>query len=116
MGDAFYQHGFMYVCLEYMDCGSLADVLQKVQRIPENILKRITYDILLGLHYLHKDRRLIHRDLKPANVCLHSSGTTKLTDFGISGELRNSLTQLRTVCGTFTYMSPERIRGESYSF
>jgi hypothetical protein len=42
------------IVLEYIDGGSLGDVLQKVKKIPENILSRITFQVLQGLVYLHK--------------------------------------------------------------
>jgi len=70
---------------------------------------------LVGLSHLH-DKGIIHRDLKPANVCVNSKGSAKLTDFGISREVQNSLHKCRTECGTFTYMSPERIQGFEYSY
>lgn len=51
--------------------------------------------VLRGLDYLH-ERRIIHRDIKPSNILVTISGQCKLCDFGVSGELVDS------VAGTFT--------------
>jgi mitogen-activated protein kinase kinase len=44
---------------------------------------------------------------------LNSKGEIKLGDFGVSGQLINSVAN--TFVGTSGYMSPERIQGEKYS-
>ena len=58
----------------------------------------------------------IHRDLKPANVLLNSTGDVKLTDFGISKELENTMALCKTQVGTRAYMSPERMEAVKYSY
>lgn len=55
----------------------------------------------------------MHRDIKPSNVLVNSQGFIKLCDFGVSGELVNSVAD--TFVGTSTYMAPERIQGEKYT-
>lgn len=55
----------------------------------------------------------MHRDIKPSNVLVSSKGHIKLCDFGVSGELVNSIAD--TFVGTSTYMAPERIQGAKYS-
>lgn len=55
----------------------------------------------------------MHRDIKPSNILVNSRGHIKLCDFGVSGELINSIAD--TFVGTSTYMAPERIQGEKYT-
>ena len=114
---AFYKEGKISVALEYMDRGSLDGVLKRAPngKIPEKVLAAITFQCLWGLAYLKHEHRL-HRDIKPQNVLLNKRGSVKLTDFGISKELENSIGKAMTIVGTFKYMSPERILGRDYSY
>jgi serine/threonine protein kinase len=107
--------GQIAVALEYMDGGSLTDVLERVGRIPENVLAAMTRQVLLGLTWLHA-HHTVHRDIKPANILMSTSGEPKVSDFGISAFVDNTLAQCHTFLGTVTYMSPERINGKPYSF
>eukprot|EP01034_Spumella_vulgaris_P039702 gene39702-49058_t len=49
---------------------------------PESLVRRYTFDIIEGLHFLHS-KRFIHRDIKPTNLLI-SHGVVKLGDFGCS--------------------------------
>ena len=69
-----------------------------------------------GLAHLH-EKRVLHRDLKPENVFVCDRSTLKIGDFGISRVLSLSVSELaQTVVGSLTYISPEIIHGESYSY
>ena len=78
-----------------------------------DVLGKITESILEGLVYLYESHRIMHRDIKPSNVLVNSRGEIKLCDFGVSGEIVNSIAN--TFVGTSTYMAPERIQGSPYS-
>ncbi|CAM9168245.1 unnamed protein product [Discosporangium mesarthrocarpum] len=108
---AFFREGAITVVTEYMDGGSLANV----GSIPEKALKCIMYQVLIGLLYL-KQKKRVHRDIKPSNLLINSMGVVKVTDFGISSELQNSIAMCGTFVGTFKYMSPERLKGEKYIY
>ncbi|KAL1496751.1 hypothetical protein AB1Y20_014341 [Prymnesium parvum] len=119
--DAFLHEGCIYLALEYMDCGSLEGMISvasytPARCMPEEVAAMVLFQVLQGLTYLHKERHAVHRDLKPANILINSAGFVKLSDFGISKSLDNTDAQAQTHCGTLAYMSPERIKGESYSF
>jgi mitogen-activated protein kinase kinase 1 len=54
---------------------------------------------------LHHERHVIHRDLKPSNLLLNHRGEVKITDFGVSAVLSDSIGQRNTFVGTYKYMS-----------
>lgn len=110
---AFYSDGEISICMEYMDGGSLDLILKRAGRIPEKILGKITSAVLKGLSYLRDKHAIIHRDVKPSNILVNSSGEIKICDFGVSGQLIDSMAN--SFVGTRSYMSPERLQGTHYS-
>eukprot|EP01012_Entosiphon_sulcatum_P031540 TRINITY_DN3998_c0_g1_i1.p1 TRINITY_DN3998_c0_g1~~TRINITY_DN3998_c0_g1_i1.p1 ORF type:complete len:351 (+),score=50.13 TRINITY_DN3998_c0_g1_i1:376-1428(+) len=103
------------ICLEFMDVGSLLDCLHAAGPFPENILRHIVRGVLRGLNYLHHMRHSIHRDLKPANLLINSSGKVKISDFGVCGEVADTLASTKTFIGTVNFMAPERLLGKKYT-
>lgn len=110
---AYLQDPHICMCMEFMDKSSLDNIYKKTGPIPENVLGKITVAVVSGLNYLYDSHRIIHRDVKPSNVLFNSQGQVKICDFGVSGELINSIAD--TFVGTSTYMSPERIQGAQYT-
>ncbi|KAM3476340.1 hypothetical protein MY5147_003284 [Beauveria neobassiana] len=104
---AFYQEGAVYMCIEYMDGGSI----DKLYRggIPEGVLRKITNASVHGLKSLKDDHNIIHRDVKPTNILVNTRGQVKICDFGVSGNLVASIA--KTNIGCQSYMAPERISG-----
>lgn len=104
------------ICMEYAEAGSLDAIYKKVKsrngRTGEKVLGKVAECVLKGLSYLH-ERKIIHRDIKPSNIVVTREGQIKLCDFGVSGELINSVAG--TFTGTSYYMAPERIRGLAYT-
>lgn len=102
--------------MEHCEAGSLDSIYKRCQarngRMGEKILAKIAESGLKGLAYLHQ-RKIIHRDIKPSNMLVTREGQIKLCDFGVSGELINSMAG--TFTGTSYYMAPERIRGLPYN-
>ena len=104
---AFFQEGSVYICIEYMDGGSVDKLY--ADGVPENVLKKITLSSMMGLKSLKDDHNIIHRDVKPTNILVNSRGQVKICDFGVSGNLVASIA--KTNIGCQSYMAPERISG-----
>lgn len=115
---AFYKEGQICIALEFMDRGSMADILEHQSKSSKDIdeIAYVAKQVLLGLAFMHKNKKL-HRDIKPGNLLANSQGEVKLTDFGILADLMNrECEQCRTVIGTAVFMSPERLNAKEYSF
>ncbi|XP_030045650.1 LOW QUALITY PROTEIN: dual specificity mitogen-activated protein kinase kinase 1 [Microcaecilia unicolor] len=110
---AFYSDGEISICMENMDGGSLDQVLKKAGKIPEKILGKVSIAVIKGLTYLREKHKIMHRDVKPSNILVNSRGEIKLCDFGVSGQLIDSMAN--SFVGTRSYMSPERLQGTHYS-
>jgi serine/threonine protein kinase len=111
--DANLAHGRYYIAMEYVDGGSLKDLLAQGP-LPIGNAIDIAIQLADALDYAHREG-LIHRDVKPANVLLTRSGRPKLADFGIVQALheRSALTMPGSSPGTPMYMSPEQAGGQS---
>ncbi len=104
---AFYQEGAVYMCIEYMDGGSIDKLY--AGGIPEEVLRKMTFATIVGLKTLKDDHNIIHRDVKPTNILVNTNGQVKICDFGVSGNLVASIA--KTNIGCQSYMAPERISG-----
>ena len=77
----------------------------------EDELCCILYDVLNGLAYLHKSN-ILHRDIKPANMLLDQNMRARISDFGISADLKRRVAS--TNIGTPLFMAPEVLSEERY--
>lgn len=106
--------GDLCFVMEYMEGGSLHDVLRARQRLPEQVISGVAKRVLEGLHYLHS-MQIVHRDIKPSNLLVNDKGEVKIADFGVSHVVAGT----REAChdsnmGTCAYMSPERFDPERW--
>eukprot|EP00331_Platyophrya_macrostoma_P007635 CAMPEP_0176430624 /NCGR_PEP_ID=MMETSP0127-20121128/14356_1 /TAXON_ID=938130 /ORGANISM="Platyophrya macrostoma, Strain WH" /LENGTH=362 /DNA_ID=CAMNT_0017812533 /DNA_START=53 /DNA_END=1141 /DNA_ORIENTATION=- len=114
--EAFFRDGKVYIVLEYMDCGTMKDIMKRhPSGIDESKLAYIARELLKGLQYLHTSK-VVHRDLKPANVLANSKGEVKISDFGVAKRFSGPEEQTLTSVGSVSYLSPERIQAQPYSF
>jgi serine/threonine protein kinase len=103
----------VYIVMQAIDGGSLADRIEKEKRLPIEEASRYFGEVASALAHAHK-RGVVHRDIKPQNVLLDAeSGRSLVTDFGIARTAEGgSLTATGMVVGTPTYLSPEQVTGE----
>jgi tRNA A-37 threonylcarbamoyl transferase component Bud32 len=102
--------GVWYIAMEFVQGRELKECFETNERFKIADIVRIMGEILGALGYSH-GQGVIHRDIKPANIFLLSNGSVKVADFGIAHVEASNLTQVGTVMGTPSYMSPEQIMG-----
>ncbi|GEQ67489.1 hypothetical protein JCM33374_g1154 [Metschnikowia sp. JCM 33374] len=98
----------LWVIMEFVDGGSLFELLVPGPITDETTISIIAREILLALEYLHSSGK-IHRDLKSQNILLSQNGELKLTDFGVSTQLYSNFSRRNTTVGTPYWMAPEVI-------
>ncbi len=102
--------GVWYIAMELVQGRELKTCFDADERFRLGDAVRIMGQILSALDYSHK-QGVVHRDIKPANIFLLEDGSVKVADFGIAHIEASNLTQVGTVMGTPSYMSPEQIMG-----
>ncbi|TPX65737.1 hypothetical protein SpCBS45565_g04978 [Spizellomyces sp. 'palustris'] len=105
-------HSKLYIAMEYLGGGTAAELI-KFAKLSEEQCSCILREVLKGLDYMHSEKR-IHRDIKAENILFDNSGSLKLADFGVAGQIAPNSTSRSTFVGTPLYMAPEIIRGEQY--
>ena len=68
----------------------MRQLLEKFFKFDEKLVKVYTRQILFGLDYLHHND-IIHRDLKCANILVDNNGIIKLSDFGASKRILQTI-------------------------
>lgn len=81
--DVFEENGTAYYVMEYIDGGSLSDLVEKKGSLSEEETLKYTRQIASALQYIHA-HNMNHLDVKPGNVLLRQNGDVVLIDFGMS--------------------------------
>jgi len=85
-------------------CLEVADIREWVRQLCE------------ALNYAHTKAKVVHRDLKPQNLMVNGKGDLKITDFGISRSLEESVSKTTRggagFSGTLSYMSPQQLESK----
>ena len=108
--DIFERKGCIAIMMELLEAGDLFALIERRGRIPEQEARFMTFQLLLGLEYLHS-RNMCHRDLKPENILIgsaHPYARLVIADFGLAKAGLDE-TVLKTFCGTMGYLAPEVI-------
>jgi len=105
--------------MEYAEGGDLYSLIKQNKKnnkfFTEEELWRFTYDILMGVEYLHANK-IIHRDIKCLNLFMTKERRIKIGDLGVS-KIVSSMDALQcTRVGTPLYLSPEQIKQVPYDY
>ena len=96
--------------LEYIEGGSLHNLVKKSGPLPEKIVHIYIKQVLEGLDYLH-EQGIVHRDIKGGNILFTKNAVVKLADFGFAVILTDN-EKTNSVVGTPYWMSPEVIESK----
>lgn len=111
----YFTNSSFQMVMELVDGGSLLDLMKAGHcRIPHEAIAAVSHSVFSALAYLHDECAVVHRDVKPGNILLSLEGNVKLADLGICTQPGESPSQMWV--GTVTYMSPERMVGDKYSY
>ncbi|KAF0774968.1 hypothetical protein AaE_001331 [Aphanomyces astaci] len=107
------EEDYLYIVLEYMENGSLAQFMKKFGTLSETLVAMYITQVLRGLAYLHA-QGVLHRDVKGANILTTKDGLVKIADFGVAIKL-NEAQKSNSVVGSPYWMAPEVIEMAGWS-
>jgi len=83
--------------------GADLNIIVKTQRLSDDHVQFLIYQILRGMKYVHS-AGIIHRDLKPSNIAVNEDCELKILDFGLARPQENEMTGY---VATRWYRAPE---------
>jgi serine/threonine protein kinase len=84
---AFQDRNYLYIAMEWVPGGDLLRLLIDRDTFTENETRFYIGELIVAIEEMHR-MHYIHRDIKPDNILISSEGHLKLTDFGLSKEVR----------------------------
>ncbi len=103
--------GRPYLIMEYMDGGSIGELLRQQGPMPIERAVEIASRIGRAVDAVHREG-ILHRDIKPDNIMLSREGEARLTDFGIAKIVSTTATRTAHLAVSVQYAPPEILNGE----
>ncbi|XP_028289261.1 serine/threonine-protein kinase MAK isoform X2 [Parambassis ranga] len=108
------ENDHLYFVFEYMKENLYQLMKDRKKLFPESVIRNISFQILQGLSYIHKNG-FFHRDMKPENLLCMGPELVKIADFGLAREIRSKPPYTDYV-STRWYRAPEvLLRSSTYS-
>lgn len=110
--------GELLLVMDYIEGGSLSQLLARGGQVPMEVALRIVVDACAGIDAIHtaKDAQgiplgLVHRDVSPQNILVGFDGVARVTDFGIAKSAASPKRTAKNVRrGKYGYMAPEYLK------
>jgi serine/threonine-protein kinase len=102
---------YAFLVMEYVEGQTLRDLLDELDRVPEELCRHIGREVCKGLSAVHA-AGVIHRDMKPDNVLITADHVVKVMDLGVA-RLQDEalrLSQTGAFVGSIHYAAPECFR------
>jgi serine/threonine protein kinase len=103
--------GVSYFSMEFMNHGSVGDIVAKEGPLPWARALEMMTDAARGLVFAEK-KGIIHRDIKPDNLMLTSEGTVKIGDLGLAKKADDATGEGGQIFGTPHFIAPEQAQGK----
>lgn len=120
--DAGTADGIPYLAADYVEGGSLGQLLQRVERLPVREAASLVRSLADAVAHAHQNG-ILHRDIKPENVLMEVSSESessqervpRLTDFGLARitDDDGGRSRFGLIIGTPNYMAPEQLTGRN---
>ncbi|TNN11850.1 Serine/threonine-protein kinase Nek10 isoform 1 [Schistosoma japonicum] len=104
----------LYIVMELLDGVSLTELLasfkEKSIHLVESRIWDIFIQLVLGLRYLHKEKKILHRDLSSNNIMIGEGYKVTITDFGLAHHKTLNSSEIKSTVGTLFYACPEMVQ------
>lgn len=105
--------------MEYLNGGSLRNVLESVGALPENILLDLTHSVLHGLNFIHNKAKVRHNGLSMSQIMFNREGKIKLNPFSTheitAPTMKSKLSMFNDFTPGDTTEDTEKSKGELFA-